>query len=55
MFIDIVYTEERTGEGTGLAKGYEEGGVNLALGVDKDAKEEENEASDGEHKGCYEL
>ena len=55
MFIDIVYTEQRTGEGTSLAEGYEEGGVDLALGVNEDATEEENEASDGEHKGCYEL
>ena len=55
MFIDIVYTEECPGEGTGLAKGYQKGGMDLALRVNEDATEEENEASDGEHKGCYEL
>ena len=55
MFIDIVYTEQCTSEGAGLTEGDEEGGVDLALGVNEDATEEENEASDGEHKGCYEL
>ena len=55
MFIDIVYTEESTGECAGLAEGDEQGGMDLALGVNEDATEEENEASDGEHKGCYEL
>lgn len=55
MFIDIVYTEESTGECAGLAEGDEQGGMDLALGVNENATEEENEASDGEHKGCYEL
>ena len=55
MFIDVIDSEECAGEGTGLAEGNEEGGVDLALWVNEDAAEEENEASDGEHKGCYEL
>ena len=55
LLVDIINSEEGAGEGAGLAKGYEERGVNLALGVDEDATEEEDEASKGEDKGGYEL
>ena len=55
LLIDIVYTEEGTGEGGGLAEGDEKGGVNLALRVDEDSTEEKDEASDGEDSCSEQL
>ena len=51
VLINIVDAEEGAGEGAGLAKSDEEGGVNLALRVDEDATEEKDEASEGKD-GC---
>ena len=46
LLIDIVDSEEGSGEGAGLAKSDEKGGVDLALRVNEDATEEENKASE---------
>ena len=51
MLVGIVDSEQGTGEGGGLAKSYEEGGMDLALRVDKDATEEEYEATNGKDGG----
>ena len=53
LLIDIVYTEQCSGEGGCFAKGDEEGFVYLALRVNEDAAEEEYEASDGQNCGSY--
>ena len=53
--VDVVDTEERTGEGGGFAEGNEQSLVDLSLRVDEDAAEEEDEAADGEDKSGYEL
>ena len=45
LFVDVVDAEEGAGKGGGFAEGYEEGLVDLALGVDEDAAEEEDEAT----------
>ena len=50
FFIDVVDTEEGTGEGGGFTKGDEEGLVDLALRIDEDAAKEQDQASDGEDK-----
>ena len=55
LFINIVYTEECTGEGGGFAKGDKDGLVDLTGGVNIDAAEEQYQASEREDKGCYEL
>ena len=55
LFIDIINSEQSAGEGGGFTEGNEEGFVDLSGRVNEDTAEEENEASDGEHKGCYEL
>ena len=51
LLVDIVDAEEGTGEGGGFAEGYEEGFVDLTLGVDEDAAKEQDEAADGEDCG----
>lgn len=53
--VDVVDTEQSTGEGGGFAEGYKERFVDLSLRVNKDAAEEQNQSSDGEDKSCYEL
>ena len=55
LLIDIIYSEECTSEGGCFSEGYKERGVDLALRVDEDATKEQDEASDGEDKGCDEL
>ena len=55
LSIDIVDTEEGTGEGGGFSEGNEEGLVDLSLRFDEDAAKEQEQASDGEDKSCYEL
>ena len=45
LFVDVVDAEEGTGKGGGFAEGYEEGLMDLALGVNEDAAEEEDEAT----------
>jgi len=46
-FINIVDAEQCSGEGAGLAKSDEQGGVDFSLRVDEDATEEKDEASEG--------
>ena len=53
LFIVIVNTEECAGEGAGLAEGDEEGGVDLALGVNEDSAKEKDHASDGKDGGGH--
>ena len=48
LFVNIVYSEKRTCKGSGFAEGYKQGLVDLSLRIDKDAAEEQNQASDGE-------
>ena len=55
FFIDVVDTEEGTGEGGGFAEGYQERGVDFSLRVDEDAAEEEDEAAGRKDKGGYQL
>ena len=55
MLIDIIDSEEGTGEGGGLAESDEEGCVDLALRVNEDAAEEEDEASDGKDSCSEQL
>ena len=45
LFVIVVYSKQTTGEGGGFAEGYEEGLMDLALGVNEDAAEEEDEAT----------
>ena len=52
FLIDVVDAHEGAGEGGDFAEGYEEGFVDLALGVDKDAAIEHYETTDGEDGGC---
>ena len=40
LLVDIVYSEERTSEGCGLAKGNEQSLVDLSLRVNEDSAEE---------------
>ena len=51
LFVDVIDTEECAGEGAGLAEGDEEGGVDLALGVNEDSAKEKDHASDGKDGG----
>ena len=55
FLIDIVYTHESAGEGGYFAEGYEEGFVDLALGVDEDAAKEHYQAAYGKEGGGEEL
>ena len=55
FFIDVVDAHEGAGEGGYLAEGYEEGFVDLALGVDEDAAIEHYQAAEGEDSGGEEL
>ncbi|MBO4518442.1 MAG: hypothetical protein J5704_00210 [Paludibacteraceae bacterium] len=55
FFIDIIYPEECTGKGGGLAECDKEGFVDLSLRVDEDSAEEKDQPTDGEDKRCYEL
>ena len=51
LFVIVIYSKQTTRKGRGFAEGYEEGFVDLALRVDKDAAKEQDEASDGENCG----
>ena len=53
--IYIIDTKQSPCEGGSLPERDEERGVNLALRVNEDATEEENEASEGENKCGYKL
>ena len=55
MFVIVIYSKQATGEGSGFAKGNEEGLVDLSLRVDKGAAKEQNQTSKREDKGGYEL
>ena len=55
LFIDVIDTHECSGEGGDFTEGYEQGFVDLALWVNIDTAEEENEATDGEDGGGDEL
>ena len=55
FLIDVVDSHEGAGEGGYFAEGYEERGVDLALGVNEDSAEEHDQASKGEEEGGYEL
>ena len=55
MLIYIIYPEQCTGEGAGLAKRYEQRTVYLALWVNEDATEQKYQAAHREDKCCYEL
>ena len=55
FFIDVVDTEEGTGEGGGFTKGDEEGLVDLALRINEDTAEEEDEAADAQNCGGNQL
>ena len=55
MLVDVIYPEECPGESGGFAEGNQEGGVDLALRVDEDSAEEEDEAAGRKDKRGYEL
>ena len=55
FLINVVDAHEGAGEGGDFAEGYEEGFVDLALGVDEDAAIEHYEAADTEEGGGEEL
>ncbi len=55
LFVIVVYSKQTAGEGRSLAKGNKDCLVDLSFGVNKDAAEEEHEASEREHKCRYEL
>ena len=46
--INIINSKQSAGEGGGFAEGYEEGFVDLTLGVDEDTTKEEDETANGE-------
>ena len=50
-FIDIVYTEETTGEGGDFSEGDEKGFVDLPHRGDINAAEEHYEPSESQHEG----
>jgi hypothetical protein len=53
--IHVVNSEQCTGEGGGFAEGYEEGFVDLTLGVDEYTTKEEDETANGEDGGSDKL
>ena len=55
FLIDVIYSHQSAGEGGDFAEGYEEGFVDLALGVDEDAAIEHYQAADTEEGGGEEL
>ena len=55
FLIDVVDAHEGAGEGGDFAEGYEEGFVDLALGVDEDATKEHYQAAYTEEGGGEEL
>ena len=55
FLVDVVDAHEGAGEGGYFAEGYEEGFVDLALGVDKDSAIEHYEATYTEDGGGEEL
>ena len=55
LLVDIIDAEEGTGEGGGFAEGYEEGFVDLTLGVDEDTTKEEDKTANGEDGGSDKL
>ena len=54
-FVNIVYSKQCAGEGSGLSKGYKEGFVDLSLRVDEGSAKEQDQTSKRENKGGYEL
>jgi hypothetical protein len=55
FLVDVVDAHEGAGEGGYFAEGYEEGFVDLALGVDEDSAIEHYEATYTEDGGGEEL
>ena len=55
LFVIVIYSKQTACEGGGFSEGYKERFVDLSLRVNEDAAKEEDEASDGEDKCCYEL
>ena len=55
MFVIVIYSKQTAGEGGGFAKSNEEGLVDLSLRVDERSAKEQNQTSERENKGGYEL
>ena len=54
-FVNIVYSKQCAGEGSGLSEGNEQRLVDLSLRVDEDSAKEQDQTSKRENKGGYEL
>ena len=55
LLVYVIYPEEGPGESGGFAEGDQKGAVDLALRVDEDATEEEDESAGRKDKRGYEL
>ena len=55
LLVNVVDAEQSTCKCRSLAEGYEEGFVDLTLGVDEDTTKEEDETANGEDGGSDKL
>ncbi len=55
LFVNVIYSKQSSGEGSGLSEGYKEGLVDLSLRLYKNSAKEQYQTPEREDKCGYKL